>query len=133
MRVQTKIICTIGPAVNSVEKMIELIAAGMNVSRINFSHGSYAEHKDTIKKLKEAREIANSPLAIMLDTKGPEIRVGKVKNDKIEVRSGQRIKLVENETDNQNDIPINPYSVLETVNVGMRVLFDDGYIITVYR
>jgi pyruvate kinase len=119
-----------GPSVNTEEKIIEMIAAGMNVARINFSHGSYEEHKATIDKLKSARKKAGAPLAILLDTKGPEIRVGVVKDDNIEVREKQRIKLVEKETKDPNEIPIFPFSVLETVSPGMRILFDDGFIIS---
>jgi pyruvate kinase len=130
MRVQTKIICTIGPAVSSVEKMIELIEAGMNVARLNFSHGSHEQHKETIVKLKEARKKTGAPLTILLDTKGPEIRVGSVKDDKITIKTNQRIKLVEKLSDGIDEIPIDPFSVLENIAVGMIILFDDGYIMS---
>jgi len=129
MHVQTKIICTIGPAVNTVERMIDLMDAGMNVARVNFSHGDHEQHKVTISNLKKARKQADRPLAIMLDTKGPEIRVGILKKDKIELREKQRVNLVA-VAKNDNDIPVNPFSVFETVHPGMRILFDDGYIIS---
>ena len=77
--IKTKIICTIGPSVNRIDKLIELIKAGMNVARLNFSHGTHEEHLKTIQLLKEARQQLKVPLAIMLDTKGPEIRLGKIK------------------------------------------------------
>lgn len=75
---RTKIVCTIGPAVNTLEAMIELVGAGMNVARLNFSHGTHEEHARNIANLKRAREITGRPLAILLDTKGPEIRLGKI-------------------------------------------------------
>lgn len=132
MYTRTKIICTIGPAVNSYEKILELIDAGMNVARLNFSHGSYDQHKKTIQNLKKARKEKNVPLAILLDTKGPEIRVGKLPNDTLELNRGDKVKLVSSEGKvKSGEIPINPPSVLENIDVGMKVLFDDGYISTV--
>jgi len=120
MRTRTKIICTIGPAVGSYEKILELIDAGMNVARVNFSHGTHADHKETIDKLKKAREERGVPLAIMLDTKGPEIRVG-VLEAPIPVERGQKLFLGE-------DIPISPKMALDPLQKGDFVLFDDGYI-----
>ncbi len=79
MPTRTKIICTIGPAVNTLEKILALIDAGMNVARLNFSHGTHTEHQKMIHLLKRAREQRKVPLAIMLDTKGPEIRLGTMK------------------------------------------------------
>lgn len=128
MHIHTKIICTIGPAVDSVEKMIELINAGMNVARLNFSHGTHEKHLETIKRLKEARAKTLQPLAIMLDTKGPEIRVGKLINDAVEVAPHNTIKIVREAK--RGEISIHPFEVLETVEVGMQILFDDGYIIS---
>ncbi len=130
MRTRTKIICTIGPAVDSVEKMMQLIVAGMNTARINFSHGTHAEHLQTINRLKEAREKAGSPLAIMLDTKGPEIRVGEVKDGKIAVSAGMRLKLVAKFSGKADEISVAPFSVFETVNIGHEVLFNDGYVVS---
>lgn len=127
---RTKIVCTIGPAVSTLEKMIELIEAGMNVARLNFSHGTQEEHRKRIEDLKKARERCQRPLAIMLDTKGPEIRVGKVQKDALEVRPGMRLKLVGRAGKDPSHIPIHPIEVLETVGVGVKILFDDGYIIS---
>ncbi|MDN3506561.1 MAG: pyruvate kinase [Simkaniaceae bacterium] len=120
MRTRTKIICTIGPAVSSYEKILELIDAGMNVARVNFSHGTHAGHKETIDKLKKARDERGVPLAIMLDTKGPEIRVDVLKAP-ISVERGQTLLLGE-------DIPITPQMALKPLKKGDFVLFDDGYI-----
>ncbi len=123
MHTRTKIVCTIGPSVFSYEKILELIDAGMNVARLNFSHGTHEEHAKTIQFLKKARKEKNIPLAIMLDTHGPKIRVGKLPSDSMTVSPGQRLNLID-------DIPIHPPEVLEVLKVGTKVLFDDGYIIS---
>lgn len=111
-----------GPSVNTYEKTVELIQAGMNVARLNFSHGTHQEHKTRIDNLKRAREELKVPLAIMLDTKGPEIRVGKLDKD-FPVEVGQRILL-------GKELPITPGVALDVLQKGDLVLFDDGYIST---
>ena len=83
MKKHTKIVGTIGPASESVETLIQLIHAGMNVARLNFSHGNHQEHLNRILSIREASKQTNMPVAIMLDTKGPEIRVGMIENNKI--------------------------------------------------
>ena len=129
-RTRTKIICTIGPSVNSVEKMVQLIDAGMNVARLNFSHGTQEEHLETIEKLKKARELCKVPMAIMLDTKGPEIRIGKIKNDLIQITAKQRILLVKEALiGDEKKLPITPPSVIDHLEPGCTILIDDGYII----
>ena len=77
---RTKIVCTIGPASDDKETLRQMILAGMNVARLNFSHGSHEEHKARVNRLKELREEMQVPLAIMLDTRGPEIRIGRFKD-----------------------------------------------------
>ena len=94
---RTKIICTIGPAVMSLEKIVQLIDSGMDVARLNFSHGSHDEHLQAIELIKEARKQAEKPVAILLDTKGPEIRLGKVQKGGVEVQPGDRLWLVKEE------------------------------------
>ncbi|MBI2743451.1 MAG: pyruvate kinase [Chlamydiales bacterium] len=129
MRTRTKIICTMGPAVSSYEKILEMIDAGMNVARINFSHGTHADHQAVIEKLKKAREQRKMPLAIMLDTKGPEIRLGKMGAPEIPVTAGKRVLLVKDEIEgDEKRWQITPSIVLETLKPGVTVLFDDGYI-----
>src|SRR5579871_5905610 len=91
---RTKIVCTIGPAVATYEKMLALMEAGMNVARLNFSHGTFEEHKRNIDNLKRARDHLQRPLGIMIDIKGPEIRVGKVHGDALELKPKQRLRLV---------------------------------------
>lgn len=129
MVIRTKIICTIGPAVNTPEKITQLIQAGMNVARLNFSHGTQEEHLQTIKILKEVRNKLNVPLAIMLDTKGPEIRLGKIKGNSIELKAGQKWLLVGEPIEgDETRASINPALILDHLTPGVHVLFDDGYI-----
>lgn len=126
---RTKIICTIGPSVNSYEKIVELIQAGMDGARINFSHGTHAEHYEVIEKVKKARQALNHPVALILDTKGPEIRLGKVKNNEAFLTAGQSWKLVKEPIEgDEKQVSINPGYILDHVKPGMSILFDDGYI-----
>ena len=127
MHRRTKIICTIGPAVSDEKSLEKLILAGMNVARINFSHGSHEEHKKTISILKAFRKSMGVPLAIMLDTKGPEIRVGVLPGDELRLKAGMRVRLVKSDP-KEGEIPIGPAHVVDELEVGMTVLFDDGYI-----
>ena len=85
---KTKIVCTIGPATESEEKLRELMLAGMNVARLNFSHGTHEEHKVRIDRIKKVREELKLPVAILLDTKGPEYRLRTFENDKIYLNDG---------------------------------------------
>ena len=126
MTTRTKIVCTMGPAVNSYEKILELIEAGMNVARLNFSHGTHEEHLKVIELLKKAREEKGISLAIMLDTKGPEIRLGKVPGGSIEVFPNQRLHLVRQRK--EDGIQMTPEMVFDFLEVGTTVLFDDGSI-----
>ena len=126
---RTKIVCTIGPAVSSYEKMVALIEAGMSVARLNFSHGTYEEHERNIGNLKKARQKTNKPLALMLDMKGPKIRVEKVQNNALSLQPKQRIRLVEKGDGSPNAIPFHPIEVIQALHPGMKILFDDGYII----
>lgn len=132
MECKTKIVCTIGPSVNSYEKIKELIQAGMNVARLNFSHGTHEQHKEIIKLLRKARKELGTPLAIMQDTKGPEIRVGKIPKETLEVKKGERVFLCDPSTKSFSPsdkyIPIEPGYVLKNLQIGTQVLFNDGYI-----
>lgn len=128
---RTKMICTIGPAVNSYDKICELIDAGMNGARLNFSHGSHEDHGKVIETVKRARKDKQTAVAIILDTKGPEIRVGLFKEGQIELKAGQKIQLTTKDVEgDETRIPINPAGVLDNLEPGIRVLFDDGYIIS---
>ncbi|KAF3363118.1 Pyruvate kinase [Chlamydiales bacterium STE3] len=129
MRSKTKIICTIGPTVGTLDKIIELIQAGMNVARLNFSHGTHEEHRATISLLKEARAKLGVSLAIMLDTKGPEIRLGKIENGSVELLPEQKwILSKEKFIGNEKKVTITPENILDGLTEGAKILFDDGYI-----
>lgn len=131
MSTRTKIICTMGPAVNSYDKMLQLIDAGMNVARLNFSHGTHQEHKERIDNLKKARDKRGVPLAIMMDTKGPEIRVGKIKNNEISLKAKDRVLLTGDDVEgDEKRIQIMPAMALKHLKPGQALLFDDGYITT---
>ena len=80
---KTKVICTIGPASDNAEVLEQLCLTGMNVARLNFSHGTHEEHKEKIDLIKKVREKLSLPIAIMLDTKGPEYRIKTFKNGKV--------------------------------------------------
>ncbi|MFA5250315.1 MAG: pyruvate kinase [Parachlamydiales bacterium] len=129
MDVFTKIICTIGPAVMGLERMKELMLSGMDVARINFSHGTQEDHLQTIANLKKAREELGRPLAIMLDTKGAEIRIKKLFGSNLEVKAGQKL-FFKPKIEAENDLVIEPFSVLAGILPKTRILIDDGYITT---
>ncbi len=120
-----------GPAVGTYEKIVQLIDAGMNVARLNFSHGTHAEHVHIIELLKRARKEKQVPLAIMLDTKGPEIRLGSIKGESIVIAPKQRILLVREgvEGDSQK-LQVTPAAIFDYVKEGMNFLFADGCLIS---
>ena len=129
MRTRTKIICTMGPAVISHEKISGLIDAGMNVARINMSHGTHDEHGKTIRLLKKVRQEKQVPLAIMLDTKGPEMRIGELEQGTLTLEEGMKIRLgAKGAAGDPITLPINPASVIADIPIGSQVLFCDGYI-----
>ena len=87
---KTKIICTIGPSSQNEDKLRQLMKAGMNVARFNFSHGDHEEQKMKFINVKKVREELNLPIATMLDTKGPEIRLKEFADGKVELKAGQK-------------------------------------------
>ena len=90
---KTKIVCTIGPATNSSPMMEALLRAGMNVARLNFSHGDFSSHGEIIKKLRAASEKTGKRLAIMADLPGPKMRIGELKKEPIELQNGDKFIL----------------------------------------
>lgn len=129
MVTHTKVICTIGPSCNSLKTIIALMQSGMDVARLNFSHGTHEEHAEIFRLLKEARTQLNRPLSIMLDTKGPELRIGKIDQGMLTLAPGQRWLLVkETVVGNAERVSLTPPKILDDLAEGMRVLFDDGYI-----
>lgn len=129
MIARTKIICTIGPATNTPEMLEKLLDAGMNVARLNFSHGTHESHSRTIAILKELRQKRQVPLAIMLDTKGPEIRLGQVESP-IKVSPKDRLTLTNKEIlgSKEAGVTLYPSCVFPYIKEGASVLIDDGYI-----
>ena len=126
---KTKIVCTLGPATNDVEIMKQLIQNGMDAARINFSHGTYETHAETIAKLKQAREELNAPIPLIMDTKGPEIRVKTFKEDKVRLEEDATFTLTTREVEGDVNIVSVTYADLpKDVHRGSRILIDDGLI-----
>jgi pyruvate kinase len=126
---KTKIVCTIGPASESVEKLVQLIEAGMNVARLNFSHGNFEEHGQRIKNIREAAARTKKTVAILLDTKGPEIRTHNMKDGAIELTAGNEIIISMNEVEGTKEKFSITYSeLIHDVQIGSKILLDDGLI-----
>ncbi len=124
---KTKIICTIGPASESDEMLRKLMLSGMNAARLNFSHGSHAEHLKKIEKIKKLREELSMHVAILLDTKGPEIRTGKFALPEIELKDGQKFTLTTRDILGTAEICSVSYKELpKDLKAGDKVLIDDG-------
>jgi len=126
---KTKIVCTIGPASQSVEMLKELMHAGMNVARFNFSHGDHQEHQKKYENVVQAREELGLPIATLLDTKGPEIRIKDFVNHKVELKKGQlfRLYITEYQGD-ENGVSITYPQLINDIEVGGNILIDDGLI-----
>ncbi|QHC05047.1 pyruvate kinase [Anoxybacillus sp. PDR2] len=126
---KTKIVCTIGPASESVETLIELIEAGMNVARLNFSHGDYVEHGQRIKNIREAAKQTRKTVAILLDTKGPEIRTHNMKNGAIELKENSQIIISMDEVlGTEEKFSVTYEGLMNDVDLGDKILLDDGLI-----
>ncbi|MER2263176.1 MAG: pyruvate kinase [Psychrobacillus sp.] len=126
---KTKIVCTIGPASESEETLEKLIEAGMNVARLNFSHGSHEEHAGRIERIKKVAKRLDKIVGILLDTKGPEIRTHKMENDAIELASGQSIDISMTEVLGNNErFSISYEKLIEDVQEGSTILLDDGLV-----
>lgn len=126
---KTKIICTLGPATDRDGILEQCIESGMNVARLNFSHGSHEEQQKRIDKLYELRKKYQKPIAALLDTKGPEIRLGDFKDGKVNLKQGQKFSLVTNEVLGDETKAYVTYKQLpEDVEPGTRILMDDGLV-----
>lgn len=124
---KTKIVCTIGPASESPEILEQLIEEGMNVARLNFSHGDHAEHLERIKNIRAAAEKADKYIAIMLDTKGPEIRTHNMKDGAVTIEKGSIVRIAMEEVEGTAEkFSITYPELINDVNVGSSVLLDDG-------
>ena len=126
---KTKIVCTIGPASGDVETLKELMKAGMNVARINFSHGSYPEQEKYINAVKQARKELGLPVALLLDMQGPEIRTGKLKESPVYLVTGDKFVLVNEDIEgDQTKTSVSYKQLYQDVKPGTKILIDDGSI-----
>ena len=126
---KTKIVCTLGPASDSEEKIEQLILGGMNAARFNFSHGTHESHLETLNRLKKVRDRLGLPVAAMLDTKGPEIRIKKFENGPIALNDGDMFTLTTEDIPGTQDKVSVTYENLHCeLKKGDRVLIDDGLV-----
>ena len=127
---KTKMICTIGPASNKKDTIKKLIEVGMNASRHNFSHGTHETHKENMDIVKEARKEMNAHVAILLDTKGPEIRTGDFKSEKVQLKEGTSFTIHCNEMvlGDETKCSITYEGLSKDVKVGDSILIDDGLV-----
>lgn len=126
---RTKIVCTIGPATNSEEMLTKLVRSGMNVARLNFSHGTHEYHKDTLERIKRVRRREGMPVAILLDTKGPEIRVKDFKDGFAELREGAEFTLTTREIEGTEQAVTVTYAGMPAeLSEDNSILIDDGNI-----
>jgi len=124
---KTKIICTIGPASASEEVLTAMCEAGMNIARINFSHGTHPEHLEKVKTIRRVREKLNLPIAIMLDTKGPEYRIRTFKGGKVFLKEGERFTLcVDDVPGDEHRVSVNYAGLANDLTPGDRVLLANG-------
>lgn len=124
---KTKIVCTIGPASESPQILEEMYLAGMNVARLNFSHGSHEEHQKKIDAVKSVREKLNVPLAIMLDTKGPEYRIGVFENGPVTLNDGDSFTFTTLDIKgDKTHVSVSYKNLAEELNAGDKVLVNNG-------
>ena len=127
---KTKIICTIGPASQDEKVLRKLMLAGMNVARLNFSHGTHEEHKGKIDTIKKLREELGLPIPIMLDTKGPEYRVGVFENGKITLKDGDTFTFTTDDiVGNQEKVSVSYKNLMDELEVGDTILVCNGLVI----
>lgn len=126
---KTKIICTIGPASEDKDQLAQLVQNGMNVARLNFSHGEQFEHKKRIDNIRQVAAETDMALAIMLDTKGPEIRTGKLQNKKVKLQAGQTFVLTTRSVPgDENEVGVSYPQLPAEVKPGTSILLSDGLI-----
>ena len=126
---KTKVVCTIGPASDSVDVLTQMAQAGMNVARLNFSHGTYKEHAKRIEHIREVEKKTGITIGIMLDTKGPEIRTHTMENGLIYLKRGQEIRIAMSEVVGTSEkFSITYKKLIHDVKIGTTILLDDGLI-----
>ncbi len=126
---RAKIVCTLGPASSTPEKIGELIDAGMSVARLNFSHGSHEDHAKMLQVVRSEADKRGRAIAVLLDLQGPKIRVGKIKNGQIELRPGAELTITTEDILGEEKRVSTSYAMLPNdVKVGHQILLDDGYL-----
>ena len=126
---RTKIVCTIGPASDTEEMIAKLVAAGMNVARLNFSHGTTEYQRELVRKVKRVRKALNKPVAILQDLQGPKIRIGIVNNGFVQLQPGQEFILTADEVEGDNHrVAVSLKTLPQEVKVGHPILLADGNI-----
>ncbi len=126
---KTKIVCTIGPAIDHYDTLLELAKTGMNVVRFNFSHDVYENHARRMDLVRKVADENDYPLAIMMDTKGPKIRVGKMEDDNVNFTTGDQVRIIKEEVIGNNErFTINTPELFNDVKPGDYILIDDGKI-----
>ena len=127
---KTKIICTIGPSSEDPAVFTSMCHAGLNVARLNFSHGSHEEHQKKIDMIKQVREKLNLPIAIMLDTKGPEYRIKTFKDGKITLKDGDKFTFTTRDiVGDQNIVSVSYKGLTDDLTTGDKILFNSGLVI----
>lgn len=127
---KTKIVCTIGPASSSEETLREMCLAGMNVARLNFSHGTHEAHLKTLDTIKKVRSEMGLPIAVLLDTKGPEYRIGVFENGKIQLNEGDEFTFTsDNITGNEKRVSVSYKELPKELSVGDTVLLNNGLLV----
>ena len=124
---KTKIICTLGPSSTTYEQIKALALAGMNVARINMSHGTHEQHLERINNVKRVRDDLDIPLPILIDLKGPEVRIGTFENGKIEVVAGMPFVFTSKDVvGNEKQVSITYKQLYKDVKIGDNLLLNDG-------
>lgn len=127
---KTKIICTIGPASDNEKVLTEMCKAGMNVARLNFSHGSHEEHQMKIDLIESVREKLNMPIAIMLDTKGPEYRIKTFENKKVMLKEGDTFIFTTDDVEgNEQIVSVTYKNLINELSIGDRILVNNGLLV----
>ena len=129
---KTKIVCTLGPSSDTKETISAMFDAGMNVCRLNFSHGTHEEQLRKINIVKELREERKIPLPIMLDTKGPEFRTGRYKNGRITLRKGDKFTFTTDDVlGDETMVSVSYKNITESMQKGDKILLNNGLMIFV--
>ena len=127
---KTKIVCTLGPACSDEKTVTEMALAGMNVSRLNFSHNTHEDHAKRIETVKNVRKKLGLPIAIMLDTKGPEYRIKTFENGKVILNEGDEFVFTAQEIDgDETKVSVNYKGLAKDLEIGDKILLNNGLLI----